>query len=112
MEIELGSDYNLEISNQFYNSFDDILRYLLELSPKVHNTFKKDIISCIDKIFVHPLAYSILKTNNTKREYRRIVFKKNYQLIYFIEGNNILLCDILHVKRNPRVFKYLDTISS
>lgn len=110
MEIESSSEYNLEISDQFYNSLDEILRYLLDFSPKVHNSFKKDISPCIDKIFVHPLAFSILRTVNTKRQYRHIIFKKNYQIIYFVNENNILLCDILHVKRNPKILKYLDGI--
>ncbi len=110
MEIDLDFEYHLEISNQFYNSLDDILRYLLELSPKIHRSFRKDITTCIDKIFVYPLSYPILRTNNTKREYRRIIFKKNYQLVYVVKENNILLCDILHVKRNPKAFRYLDNI--
>jgi plasmid stabilization system protein ParE len=110
MEIELGSEYNLEISNKFYNSLDEILRYLLDISPKTHDSFKKDITDCIDKIYIYPLAFPILRNSNTKRQYRHIIYKKSYKIIYFVDENNILLCDILHVKRNPKILKYLDAI--
>ncbi len=108
MEIEFQSEYQIEISNQFYDSLDGILRYLLEISLKSHEDFKKDIINCIDKLFVHPLSYPILKTVNTKRVYRHINFKKSYHLIYFLEENNIYLIDIQHIKRNPKKLKFLD----
>ena len=52
MEIEFESEYQLEIKNQFYDSLDEVLRYLLEVSVKSHNVFKKEITACIDKIFV------------------------------------------------------------
>jgi plasmid stabilization system protein ParE len=110
MEIELGSEYNLEISNRFYNSLDEILRYFLDISQKAHDSFKKDITACIDKIYVHPMASPILKNSYVKRQYRHSIYKKSYQIIYFVDEHDILLCDILHVKRNPKILKYLDSI--
>jgi ParE toxin of type II toxin-antitoxin system, parDE len=110
MEIEFQAEYQIEISNQFYDSLDEILRYLLEVSLKSHEDFKKDIVSCIDKLFVYPLSYPILKTINTKRVYRHINFKKSYHLIYHTEGNIVYLIDIQHIKRNPKKLKILDRI--
>ncbi|PWK28444.1 ParE-like toxin of type II ParDE toxin-antitoxin system [Arcicella aurantiaca] len=110
MEIGIEPEYKIEISTQFYDSLDEILRYLLEVSLKTHENFKRDIISCIDKLYVHPLTYPILRTVNTKRNYRHINFKKSYHLIYYIDNNTIFLCDIQHVKRNPKTLKSLDEI--
>jgi hypothetical protein len=110
MEIKFESEYQLEIKNQFYDSLDEILRYLLEVSIKSHDIFKKDIVTCIDKIFVHPFSYPILKTRSKKRIYRHINFKKNYHLIYYVNDNVIYLCDIQHIRRNPNSLRFLDDI--
>jgi hypothetical protein len=110
MEIEFESEYQLEIKNQFYDSLDRILRYLLEISVKAHDTFKKEIVDCMDKIYVYPLSNPILKTESKKRTYRHINFKKNYHLIYYLNNTTIYLCDIQHIKRNPKSLRFLDDI--
>ncbi|MEY4539803.1 MAG: hypothetical protein RLZZ306_1560 [Bacteroidota bacterium] len=110
MEIELNSDYQLEIKNQFYDSLDEILRYLLEVSLQSHESFRKDIVNYMDKIFVNPFAYPILKTGSKQRTYRHITFKKSYHLIYYVNDNVIYLCDIQHIRRNPKLLKLLDDI--
>ena len=76
MEIELNSEYQFEIKNQFYDSLDEILRYLLEVSIQSHENFKKEIVNYMDKIFVNPFSYPILKTGSKRRVYRHINFKK------------------------------------
>lgn len=110
MEIEFESEYQLEVKNQFYDSLDEILRYLLEMSVKSHGSFKKEIVTCIDKIYVNPFSYSILKTKSKIRIYRHILFKKSYHLIYYVNDNIIYLCDIQHIRRNPKSLKFLDDI--
>lgn len=108
MEIEFESEYQLEIKNQFYDSLDEILRYLLEISVKSHENFKKDIVTYLDKIYVHPFSYPILKTGSKKRIYRHINFRKSYHLIYYVNDNVIYLCDIQHIRRNPKSLRFLD----
>ena len=110
MEIEFESKYQLEIKNQFYDSLDEVLRYLLEVSVKSHTIFKKEITACIDKIFVYPLSFPILKTGSKKRIYRHINFRKSYHLIYYVSDSTIYLCDIQHIRRNPKSLRFLDDI--
>ena len=110
MEIEFESEYQLEIKNQFYDSLDEILRYLLEVSVKSHGRFKKEIVTCMDKIFVNPLSYPILITGSNRRVYRHINFKKSYHLIYYMNDNVIYLCDIQHIRRNPKSLRFLNDI--
>lgn len=110
MEVGFESEYQLEIKNQFYDSLDGILRYLLEVSVKSHESFKKEIVAFIDKIFVNPFSYPILKTGSRQRVYRHINFKKSYHLIYYLSDNTIYLCDIQHIRRNPKSLKLLDDV--
>ena len=33
-----------------------------------------------------------------------------YHLIYYVSDNTIYLCDIQHIRRNPKSLKFLDDI--
>ena len=106
MEIEL---YDVEIRNKFHKSLENILRYIQGKSYKASLDFKKDIVTRISQICENPEAFPILAKYKTLAVFRYANFK-GYQIYYRIEGEKIIIADIIHEKQNPNRLKYLDKI--
>ncbi len=107
MELE---EFEIEIKPQFQQSLYEIIDYIRQFSNQNSERFKKEIVELIYKIAESPFYYPVQNKISTQKEYRYAQFKKSYHLFFRIEGNKIIVLDIIHVKRNSLFIKKLDKI--
>ena len=110
--MEINQRYSVEIKANFTESTKGILEYIRQNSYQNALLFEKEIVEKIYQVCENPEAFPLLRKIKTKRQCRFAIFKKNYEIFYYLDQPNaeIYFLDICHVKRNPKSLKYLDEL--
>ena len=85
------------ISNKARDDLYLISIYKRRYSISNSQQFLEDFNSAIQSLYLFPYMYPKISKNNS---YRKILFSKNYLIIYFIDNNVIYIDSIVNCRQN------------
>ena len=85
------------ISNKARDDLYLISIYKRRYSISNSHKFLEDFNSAIQSLYLFPYMYSKISINSS---YRKILFNKNYLIIYFIDNNVIYIDSIINCRQN------------
>ena len=87
--MEINQSYSVEIKESFTESTKGILEYIRQNSYQNALLFEKEIVEKIYQICENPEAFPLLRKIKTKRQCRFAIFKKSYEIFYYIDQQNV-----------------------
>ncbi len=92
--------FSIELSDEAEGDFDKSFEFYYEDSPKVANTFFKQINLCFESIKQNPKSFPV-----AHKDVRKYVVKKFPFVIYYqIIDTVIQIIAIFHTSRNPEIW--------
>jgi toxin ParE1/3/4 len=95
-----GKSYNIDISDEAENDFDNSYEYYYNDSPKVADAFFQRINSSLETIKKTPFSFPEIY-----KSLRRFTVKKFPFVIYYqVVDYTIKVISIFHTSRNPKIW--------
>jgi toxin ParE1/3/4 len=95
-----GKSYNIEISDEAENDFDNSYEYYYYDSPKVADAFFLRINSSLETIKKTPLSFPEIYKSLRKFTVKKFPFVIYYQVVDY----TIIVISIFHTSRNPNIW--------
>jgi plasmid stabilization system protein ParE len=86
----------------------DAWTYYEEIQQGLGDRFEQSLYSRVSDLSIHPAHYGYLHGDN-RNIYRSVMIKKfPFQIVYEVQGNEVIIYGVIHVKRHPAfIFKRL-----
>ncbi|NLO02617.1 MAG: type II toxin-antitoxin system RelE/ParE family toxin [Bacteroidales bacterium] len=93
--------YNIELSEEAENDFENSYQYYFSDSPKVANAFFQSVNTSLATIRSTPFSFPVVH-----KGLRKYTIKKFPFIIYYqVSNNSIKVLAIFHTSRDPRIWK-------
>lgn len=80
--------------------------YLQNANKQIAQRIKKEILETVGYLKDHPnLGHIENKGNELNEELRSLLASKHYKVIYFIDGNHVVILSIWDVRQDPEKLK-------
>jgi toxin ParE1/3/4 len=93
--------YNLEISDEAENDFDNSFDYYYNESSQIANAFFQRINTSLEIIRKSPLSFQVIHKDLRKFSVNQFPFVIYFQVVDF----TIRILAIFHTSRNPKIWK-------
>lgn len=85
---------------------EDIHKFYEEKSLDVANNLYNDLIDSVESLKDFPqIAQREEALKHLKKEYRALVVKKTFKIVYYASKNNIYIVAVLDCRQNPKTNK-------
>ncbi len=104
----MSNDRETRYTEEFENHFNEIIKYLLEKSPKTASTFAQELKLQLIKIEKNPTANPPeLLLPSKQNWFRFAIIKKKWKVIFKVTNKLLFFLGIIHTSRNPSKIKKL-----
>ena len=97
--------YRVVVSNQAKQSLRNIVEYIAEDSPTAANYVRKSLIELIKTLERSPEKYAREPLLESRKGNYRSVAKWHYKIVYKVTARDVIVLDVVHTSRNPKVVK-------
>lgn len=95
--------FSVHWSERAIENLQQIYDYIQQDSPANATKLVNEIIARTHLLKRHPYIYPIelLVSKGRNKNYRCIIIKKNYKVIYKVEVSTIMILRVFHARQNP-----------